>query len=218
MKSCITLLLFLSTCVLCTPPILPVVYIPTGFFFTCNFKPVFQITFSQFHMRFSTHFSVAPPSPNYHYPPPTFYPQEQKILIWRLFTSLFRTPPPTKKDSASLPTRAGASEFGLERRQSRKASSLAYIICICILRMQSASARRFAYSGSHFQTSFPYLNLGKFTYSSLSLPFPLNSKHFLIPHYHTAIHSQNENTTATHSHFAYITATFSKCECSATLQ
>ena len=83
--------------------------------------------------------------------------------------------------------------------------------------MQSASARRFTYSGSHFQTSFPYLNLDKFTYFSLSLPFLLNPKHFLLPHYHTAIHSQNENTTATNSHFAYITATFSKCECSATL-
>lgn len=218
MKSCITLLLFLSTCVLCTPPILPVVLYSDGLLFlpafsTRFFKSLFPSSICDFQLIFPQ-LLLAPTITNH---PLLSTPKSRRYLYGRLFTSLFHTPPPTIKNLTPLPTRAEASEFGLERRQSRKASSLAYIICICILRMQSMSARRFAYSGSHFQTSFPYLNLGKFTYSSFSLPFPLNFKHFLLPHYHTAIHSQNENTTATHSHFAYITATFSKCEGSATL-
>lgn len=182
-----------------------------------------------FQTSFSNHFFLVPyaifnsffrssSQPQLSLPTPYFLPPRVEDTYMAPFHFTFSHPSPTIKNLTPLPTRAGASEFGLERRQSRKASSLAYIICICILRMQSASARRFAYSGSHFQTSFPYLNLGKFTYSSFSLPFPLNFKHFLLPHYHTAIHSQNENTTATHSHFAYITATFSKCEGSATLQ
>lgn len=219
MKSCITLLLFLSTCVLCTPPILPVVLYSDGLFFLPAilnqfFKSLFPSSICDFQLIFPQ--LLLAPTITTH--PLLSTPKSRRYLYGAFSLHFFAPPPPTIKNLTPLPTRAEASEFGLERRQSRKASSLAYIICICILRMQSVSARRFAYSESHFQTSFPYLNLGKFTYSSLLLHFPLNFKHFLSPHPSSSTPSQNENTTATHSHFAYITATFSKCEGSATLQ